>query len=150
MDQSSRIQSHYKLKDLEYDRFFETLTLEYKLLKKLTHQCQMNCFDNSQLNIKQSENCARKCLDPYLSLRKQMQEKLSGCQDQFQQREPKCLEEVSQLDRFKCKIEALSRQLKVHNQRSLQTDGQIILIQLIINIIENDIIFFNQIPMIIL
>ncbi|KAM3132881.1 hypothetical protein pb186bvf_015029 [Paramecium bursaria] len=87
MDESSRIQSHYKLEDLEYDRFFETLTFEYKLLKvpllilkvrlrNLTHQFQMNCFDNSQRNIKQSKNCARKCLDPYLSLRKQMQRML--------------------------------------------------------------------------
>lgn len=34
-----RIQKHYKTKDQHFDSFYDSLTLEYKLLKKLTHEC---------------------------------------------------------------------------------------------------------------
>jgi len=39
----------------------------------------MNCFAKSESTRKQAEGCARKCLDPYLYVRKSIGDKLSDC-----------------------------------------------------------------------
>ncbi|KAL4480080.1 hypothetical protein ABPG74_020596 [Tetrahymena malaccensis] len=84
------IKEAYKEKSAKYANFFNDYTNEYKLLKKITHECQVKCYANEALSIKESESCARSCLRPYLTFKKITGEKLQNCEDLFQREESKC------------------------------------------------------------
>lgn len=38
--------------------------------KKVTHDCQSACYDKADLSRARAEDCARRCLQPYMMQRK--------------------------------------------------------------------------------
>ncbi|CAD8132530.1 unnamed protein product [Paramecium pentaurelia] len=113
---NKKLQGFYRQKDQKFDHFFDELTTEYKLFKKMTHECQMVCFGNASFNRKQSDACARQCLDPYLYIRKSIGDKIGQCDQQFQQQESKCM---SSTDMDQCYSNLVS-QLGVCLQQNTQ------------------------------
>jgi len=67
--------------DKRYRELFKDYIIESK---KLTHNCQFNCYNNKNVDLKESENCSRNCFLPMIHIKKNISKLIENCKENFE------------------------------------------------------------------
>ncbi len=67
--------------DQKYRETFKDLIIE---AKRLTHQCQYECYDKIKKDLLAAENCARECFMPMIYIKKNIAKLIENCKEDLE------------------------------------------------------------------
>jgi len=72
-------------KTLEIDQKYRELFKEYIIeAKRLTHQCQFECYNKIKENLSDAEKCARDCFLPMIYIKKNVSKLIENCKENLE------------------------------------------------------------------
>lgn len=72
-------------KTLEIDQKYRETFKEYIIeAKRLTHQCQYQCYDKIKDNLNDAEKCARDCFLPMIYIKKNISKLIENCKENLE------------------------------------------------------------------
>lgn len=72
-------------KTLEIDKKYRETFKDYIIeAKKLTHQCQYECYNKIKDNLSEAEKCARECFLPMIYIKKNISKLIENCKENLE------------------------------------------------------------------